>query len=317
MSVLILKEVIQQLNWTNASQLIEAIKSIADEVVAAEPTETVAGNMFKRVLKIIRDEYSNARGFHKEVDVEESLQKMMTIDIDTTPTYDIKFDNLKEAINDCICELLSELETSAENIANQSLEHIYSDEVIMTCGKSKTVEAFLKFAAKKKRRFQVVVAECAPFYNGHELAASLSNEKINTTIIPDSAVFALMSRVNKVIIGTHSVMANGGLKAVSGAYTLALAAKHYSVPLIVCTAMFKLTPQYLVSHDQLAFNKFSSPQEVMPYDEPSLSTHCQIVNPVFDYVPPELVTVFVSNIGGNSPSYVYRLLTELYNNEDY
>ena len=207
--------------------MIDVMKKIAEEVVAAEPTETVTGNMFKRVLKIIRDEYINARGFHKDADVEESLQKMMTIDIDATPTYDIKCDNLKEAINDCISELLSELETSAENIANQSLEHIYSDEVIMTCGKSKTVEAFLKFAAKKKRRFQVVVAECAPFYNvmsillpyelvlclapkGHELAASLSNDKINTTIIPDSAIFAIMSRVNKVIIGTHSVMANGG-----------------------------------------------------------------------------------------------------------
>ena len=66
--------------------------------------------------------------------------------------------------------------------------------------------------------------------------------------------------------------------------------------LIVCTAMFKLTPQYLVSHDQLAFNKFSSPQQVMAYEEPTLSTDCQIVNPVFDYVPPELVTVFVSNM---------------------
>jgi translation initiation factor eIF-2B subunit beta len=60
--------------------------------------------------------------------------------------------------------------------------------------------------------------------------------------------------------------------------------------------MFKLTPQYLVSHDQLAFNKFSSPQQVMPYEESDMATKCQVVNPVFDYVPPELVTIFVSNM---------------------
>lgn len=60
--------------------------------------------------------------------------------------------------------------------------------------------------------------------------------------------------------------------------------------------MFKLTPQYLVSHDQLAFNKFSNPQQVMSYEESDLATECQVVNPVFDYVPPELVTVFVSNM---------------------
>lgn len=44
----------------------------------------------------------------------------------------------------------------------QALEHIHSNEVIMTIGYSHTVEAFLKEAARK-RKFQVIVAECAPF----------------------------------------------------------------------------------------------------------------------------------------------------------
>ena len=29
--------------------------------------------------------------------------------------------------------------------------------------------------------------------------------------------------------------------------------------------MFKLTPQYLVSHDQVAFNKFASPHQLLPF----------------------------------------------------
>lgn len=65
------------------------------------------------------------------------------------------------------------------------------------------------------------------------MASDLAEARISTTLIPDSAIFAMMARVNKVIIGTHSVMANGGLKAVCGAHTLALAAKHYSVPVII------------------------------------------------------------------------------------
>lgn len=44
----------------------------------------------------------------------------------------------------------------------QALEHIHSNEVIMTIGRSRTVEAFLKDAARK-RKFHVIVAECAPF----------------------------------------------------------------------------------------------------------------------------------------------------------
>lgn len=33
---------------------------------------------------------------------------------------------------------------------------------------------------------------------------------INTIVVSDAAVFALMSRVNKVVMGTMAVMANGG-----------------------------------------------------------------------------------------------------------
>jgi translation initiation factor eIF-2B subunit beta len=64
----------------------------------------------------------------------------------------------------------------------------------------------------------------------HERAVNLGKSKIQTTVIADSAIFAIMSQVNKVIIRTHTVMANGGLRAVCGSHIVALAAKHYSVP---------------------------------------------------------------------------------------
>ena len=53
---------------------------------------------------------------------------------------------------------------------------------------------------------QVIVAENAPSYSGHQLAANLAMAKISTTVIPDSAIFALMARVNKVIIGTSAIL---------------------------------------------------------------------------------------------------------------
>lgn len=51
-------------------------------------------------------------------------------------------------------------------------------------------------------------------------------------MIPDSTMFGIMSRVNKVIIGVDSVMANGGLRTFNGCHAVALAAAHYSVPVI-------------------------------------------------------------------------------------
>lgn len=51
-------------------------------------------------------------------------------------------------------ELMMEIESGTEEISNQSLEHIHTNEVILTLGRSRTVEKFLKHAAKE-RKFQV------------------------------------------------------------------------------------------------------------------------------------------------------------------
>lgn len=112
-------------------------------------------------------------------------------------------------------------------------------------------------------------------------------------------------------------MANGGLRAACGAHTLALAARHYSVPVVVLAPMYKLAPKYLCSYEQDTFNTCESPATILPYSTGELANRIHIYNPVFDYVPPELVTLFISHQGGNSPSYVYRLLQELYHPDDY
>lgn len=53
-------------------------------------------------------------------------------------------------------------------------------------------------AAARKRKFDVIIAESAPSYQGQELAVRLAQSGIEATLITDSAVFAIMSRVNKV-----------------------------------------------------------------------------------------------------------------------
>ena len=83
-------------------------------------------------------------------------------------------------------------------ISELAQEHIHTDEVIMTYGYSTTIELFLK-AAARKRRFQVIIAETQPSLDGHKLANVLSKiPNISTTLIPDSCIYAIMSRINKV-----------------------------------------------------------------------------------------------------------------------
>ena len=63
------------------------------------------------------------------------------------------------------------------------------------------------------KRYFIGFRKVKPFLSviqGHELAKALVESGIKTTVISDAALFAMMSRCNKVIVGTNSVMADGG-----------------------------------------------------------------------------------------------------------
>lgn len=312
----LLKSLIVDGEFTNAQGMMSTIRTHGSFLHKSLPHYASVGNMARRVLKIVREEYAVGRkNKSEEMDPQESLHKIVT-SVDSGEDYSSPLPDLKLSVLDHISEFEMELETSIDNIAQQAQEHIHSNELILTLGTSKVVESFLRKAAAH-RKFDVIVVDCGPLGKGHELAVSLAKSKINTTVIGDNAIFGIMSRVNKVIIGTHTVMANGGLRALSSCHTVALAAKHCSVPVMVLAPLYKLTPQYLCSYDQDAFNSYVAPDGVLDFSDHSTLSQIKRYCPVFDYVPPELVTLFISNTGGHAPSYVYRLLSELYHPDDY
>jgi translation initiation factor eIF-2B subunit beta len=168
-------------------------------------------------------------------------------------------------------------------------------------------------------KFTVLVCEGAPQYEGHVTANSLAAAGIDTCVIHDNAVFAIMARVHKVVLPAHAVLANGGLIAPSGCNLVATAAKHYAVPVVCLTGMFKLTPLY--PHDeQDTLNDMLSPSSVVNYAErnshPALQ-QVEFLNPVHDYLRPELINLYVTNVGSFQPNYIYRLLAEYYHSDDW
>lgn len=73
------------------------------------------------------------------------------------------------------------------------------------------------------------------------MAQHLLSAGIATLVIPDASIFALMARVNKVLIGTQAVLATGGILGPSGSKLVAQAAKHYRVPFVVVTGAISNT----------------------------------------------------------------------------
>ncbi|KAL4530222.1 hypothetical protein Ndes2526B_g04973 [Nannochloris sp. 'desiccata'] len=242
----------------------------------------------------------------------------------------------KQEVIDGVNDLIEELKDIDSAIAVHAPEHIHSNEIILTFGFSRTVAQFL-LRAKDKRDFHAVVAEGAPTLQGHGMALELARAGISTTAIADAAVYAMMARVNKVIISAHALLADGGVMAPVGTAMVAAAAKKHNVPFVVLVGIYKLSPHF--PHEPgVTFNDFREPSDVLPYnDEAALAAQMataaadeeviagnrgrpflQVHNPSYDYIAPELISLFLSDHGsGFMPSYVYRQLSEFYHRQDY
>ena len=171
----------------------------------------------------------------------------------------------KQDVIDGVNELIDELKDIDAAIAVHAPEHIHANELILTFGFSRTVLRFLK-RGREKRDFQAVVAEGAPTLEGQKMAVELAKSGIRTTLITDAAVFAMMARVNKVIISAHALLADGGVMAPVGTAVVAAAAKRHSVPFVVLVGIYKLSPNF--PHEPgVSFNDFKDPSAVLPYSD--------------------------------------------------
>lgn len=239
----------------------------------------------------------------------------------------------KAEVCEAVAEMVDELLQSDERIASYAPEHIHSGETILTHTSSRTVQQFLLKAASK-RKFTVIYAESypndndatyktivggvGPYEDEEELGVetfqkSLTAAGLTVIIITDSAVFALMSRVNKVILATHTVLANGGLVAASGARLIAKAAFRHRTPVIVVSGIYKLSPQYPYAFADMI--EYGDSDAVMNYKEAGKSAMDMVTieNPLYDYVPPDLIQLYITNLGAHAPSWLYRIVADQYN----
>ncbi|KAH9764225.1 translation initiation factor eif-2b subunit beta [Citrus sinensis] len=343
---------------SGAASLIEAVRRVGEQLIAANPVELAVGNIVRHVLHIIREEdlspLTDIVGELKlsaEDDVEDiaedenSQKSSATTDgcllkpplllavfehlPDSAPACqtfssenifagkaDKSAKKLKSELIKAVNELIEDINTCREGIAEQAMELIHQkyfstntqyyilliSEVILTLGHSKFVKEFLCAAKEKKCSFQVFIADGAPKY-----------------VIDASQSIPFYSPV-----GVHAVMANGGVIAPVGLHVLALAAKKHAVPFVVVASTHELCSLY--PHNlEVLLNEMRCPSELLNFEEfsdcidygiASSSSLLHVVNPAFDYVPPELIRLFVTDIGGYSPSYIYRLIADYYSSED-
>lgn len=322
----LLMKVISAARWTNTLELIEIIRQVGVIIHKAYPRKCIPGNIVRRVLALIRDEIETEQ---PQLENSSAMMNSMFSLLSTTSTNNNaptkqQQSQLKKQTSDMrsiiiqgIRDLVDEITNVNEGIETMCVDLIHDNEVLLTpTPTSDTVLHFL-VKARAKRNFTVLVTENYPndTKQAHKFAKKLAEHKIQTVLIPDSTTYAVMSRVGKVIIGTNAVFANGGCLSSSGVANVVECAKEHKTPVFAVAGLYKLSPLYPFDRNDLI--EVGNTGKVLNYDEFDLVDNVEVVtNPLEDYIPPEQIDIFITNIGGFAPSFIYRIVLDNYKVED-
>lgn len=209
---------------------------------------------------------------------------------------------LIEKIDTYACE---QIETAAIAISLKVREKISTGDVILTFGCSSLIKRTLIDACRESAmKFRVIVVDSRPDHEGREMLKSLTMLGINCTYVLINAISFIMPEVTKVLLGAHALLANGFVMSRVGTAQIALVAKSYNVPVLVCCETHKFSER--VQTDAFVFNELGDPNALVMNKNTSEKSeqlkdwesipHLTPLNLRYDVTPPELVTAVVTEV---------------------
>ena len=232
------------------------------------------------------------------------------------PITETNFDSILDGINN----LISEIRTISKTITERKeIQDLISDgDIILTSNYSEQVAKILA-ENKKTKNFKVLVCESAPKLRKKSQVEELKKIKLDLTVIEDDDIYSVMKKFTKVkiLLGAKAILVNGGLITYGGAYNICLLAKMFSNPVIIAGGTTKLTPMYSFKHE--LYNEYLSPDLIFGknMDYQGDISNIQFNNPSLDYVPPNLISMYATDIGILNPNYLYKNFNDMYDLEDY
>lgn len=170
-------------------------------------------------------------------------------------------------------------------------------ERVVTLSWSGTVIEALRTAAPA-----VVVAESRPACEGTKTAERLADSGLEVTVCTDAAVAHLLAedRGDAVVVGADTILPDGRVVNKTGTRMAALAAAREGIPVYIAGSRDK------VSISQQPHLESGSPTAV--YDGPAA---VEVVNPMFDVTPPDVITAYCTEDGTLTPEDLQEMVSGL------
>lgn len=188
---------------------------------------------------------------------------------------------------------------AAQAINSMMQKKINNGDVILTFGCSSLINYICEAAQDRKVDFRVVIVDSRPFCEGQELLRRLTAKEIPCSYVLINAISFVMPEVTKVLLGAHALLANGYVMARTGTAQVALVARSFNVPVLVCCETHKFSERFQT--DAIVYNELGNPDDIVVDNKCCLSNwqakhKMSPLNLNYDITPPELVTAVVTEV---------------------
>ncbi|XP_077590475.1 translation initiation factor eIF2B subunit delta [Stigmatopora nigra] len=257
-----------------ARDLVNKLKPYISFLIQCRPLSASMGN----AIKYIKKEISNIPSHCKE-------------------------DEAKSKLLRCIDGYIDEkIVLAGKAVAEIAFEKISDGDVILVYGCSSLVNNILCEAFAKGREFRVIVVDSRPRLEGRETLRRLVRRGIRCTYVLITVVSYILPEVSKVLLGAHALLANGYMMSRVGTSQVALAAKAFNVPVLVCCETYKFCER--VQTDSFVSNELDDPDDliVTRKGKTQLASWQEVrslglLNLVYDVTPPDFVDAVITELG--------------------
>ncbi|MGH0133072.1 UNVERIFIED_CONTAM: hypothetical protein FKN15_045373 [Acipenser sinensis] len=167
---------------------------------------------------------------------------------------------------------------------------------------SSLVNYILCDAYERGRKFRVTVVDSRPRLEGRETLRRLVKKGLSCTYVLITAVSYMLPEVSKVFLGAHALLANGYVMSRVGASQIALVAKAYNVPVLVCCETYKFCER--VQTDSFVSNELDDPDVLIVTQKGKTELQnwqgiasLRLLNLVYDVTPPDFVDLVITDLG--------------------
>ena len=203
-------------------------------------------------------------------------------------------------------EFVTNSEQAVQRIARIGAKRIKDGDVLMThCNSSVAIGVILE-AVRQGKDIKVYATESRPWRQGILTVNDLSKGGVDTTLIIDSAVRSVMSRVDRVFVGADTITSSGSLINKIGTSQVAMAANEARAEVNVCSETYKFSPKTMFG-DTVTIEERDISEVVRPGEIPE---NVRVFNPVFDTTPAKYIDNIITEVGIMSPGAVYGVMVK-------